>query len=321
MIFQLFYYYSIILLIQFISILYGLRPNYQSDLMFNLRPPNIIQNNNNNNNGENGYRLLTSKECDTAIQLWKRKIGILNEPNKMELYEMFNLIEDCSKVMPGKFPHRKELLAFGEFQQGNIHCILLGYLTKVKCPWDLEVLAIAQLKPDHYHIELMVEFLNELCIEHACVPDYTSLEKWSIFEGKKWINTSNRLDYENRNNEISILYQQINLSPCIILDDHNIPYMSTYWFKTKLNHNKISYISTFLYWRQKRSSFDEFEIRFAPPIAGVSSGYGTVGCHIIIDTDDNNINMNTYGLNNIVSEYTKNISKQIKAKIIHPINI
>jgi hypothetical protein len=42
-----------------------------------------------------------------------------------------------------------------------------------------------------------------------------------------------------------------------------------------------------LYWRQKaRDSCDEFEVRFEPPVTGVSSGRATVGAHIIINTED-----------------------------------
>jgi len=41
-----------------------------------------------------------------------------------------------------------EIVAFGEFQDGEIVCISLGKLTKVKCPWDLRLYALAQLHSD-----------------------------------------------------------------------------------------------------------------------------------------------------------------------------
>lgn len=287
---------------------------------FNIQrlPPNIIKNKGDGRGGENGYRQLTPSECDSLCKNWCRKIGLLDNVHKMELYEMLNVIEDCSRVMPGNKPQRKELLAIGELQDGQIHCISMGYLVKVTCPWELQVLALAQLQIDH-STELMVQYLRDLCIEHACVPDYSYLHRWSMFENKPWVKSSTVADQRSSKvDRVALLYQRFNAAPSIVLDDHSIPKISTYWFKTSIQHDKLPSLKTSLFWRQKRSSWDEFELRFAPPIAGVSSGYGTVGCHVIIDTDDAMVDMGWFGISDSSAEYAREVSRLIKSRIYHP---
>jgi len=295
----------------------GLRAEYSS-LNIQRLPPNIIKNEGDNRGGENGYRQLTPLECKALCKSWCRKIGLLNDAHKMELYEMLNVIEDCSRVMPGSKPQRRELLAIGELQDGQIHCISMGYLVKVKCPWELQVLALAQLHMDH-STELMVQYLRDLCLEHACDPDYSYLNRWSMFENKPWIKSSTATDQRpSKLDQIALLYQRYNAAPSIVLDDHSIPKISTYWFKTSIQHDKVPSMKTSLFWRQKRSSWDEFEVRFTPPVAGVSSGYGTVGCHVIIDTDDAMVDMGCFGISDSSAKYARGVSILIRSRIYHP---
>ena len=48
------------------------------------------------------------------------------------------------------------------------------------------------------------------------------------------------------------------------------------------DYNFSVYRGLFIRWKIR----DEFEIRFEPPVTGVSSGRATVGAHVIIDTDN-----------------------------------
>ena len=38
----------------------------------------------------------------------------------------------------------REIIALGEFQDGEVVCLSMGTLIKVKCPWELQISTIAQ---------------------------------------------------------------------------------------------------------------------------------------------------------------------------------
>lgn len=88
---------------------------------------------------------------------------------------------------------------------------------------------------------------------------------------------------------IALTYHEHNRAPSIIIDnEESVQFLGPYWFQTKIRnvHLPEDEMPT-LYWRQKAcDSCDEFEVRFEPPVTGVSSGRATVGAHIIIDTED-----------------------------------
>jgi len=275
-----------------------------------IRPPNTKQKGG-GGGGENGYRLLSGLEVGSLVEQWQRRIGAINSNDKIELYEMLRVIEDVGKAMPGSKPHRRELLAVGEFQDGEISCIAVGYLIKIKCPWNLQVLSIAQLKMDH-GTEDMVEFLNELGIEHACIIDYAFLDRWSLFDSKKWIaNRHASKEVASVADRISASYKQVNKAPLVVLENSKKS-LGLFWFRTKLP-SQVPNANAYAFWRQKRT-LDEFELRFDPPITGVSSGYATVGCHIIVDTDA--------PCSKVVNDETfynaRLIGNQILGRLVHP---
>jgi hypothetical protein len=69
-----------------------------------------------------------------------------------------------------------------------------------------------------------------------------------------------------------------------------VQFLGPFWFRAKLKGSNLSdALIPHLYWRQKSSYLcNEFEVRFEPPVTGVSSGWATVGAHVIVDTDDEN---------------------------------
>jgi hypothetical protein len=288
------------------------------------RPPDTIQRDRGGGGDENGHRLLTCQECRTISKLWRKKLGILNSNSKIELYEMIKTIEKGCDSMPGKAPQRKELIAFGELQDGVIVCVCMGYLNKCKCPWDLSIVSMAQMNRDINIEENMVNFIKDVCLEHACVPDYSILEKWEAFYNRGWIKSPRRLAMEKAaemEGSISTYYSNCNKAPAIVLDNHAVDYIGPYWYKTRIPNDCLpKRRRAILYFRQKsKDNRDEFEIRFFPPVTGVSSGRGTVGAAIIIDTD-NDKSFTTYKYSDTVIRNVKSVSDEILSRIKHPMH-
>ena len=69
----------------------------------------------------------------------------------------------------------------------------MGYLEKCKCPWDLHVVTLAHLLQDPQLEENMVDFIKDVCLEHACVPDYSYLDRWDSFADRKWMKSPRKL--------------------------------------------------------------------------------------------------------------------------------
>ena len=301
--------------------LYGLqskRTVHLNDII--RRPPDSIQRG--GGGGENGYRLLTSQECLSISHLWRKKLGFLDSNIKIELYEMISIIERGSEIMPGKEPQRKELVAFGEFQDGVIVCVCMGYLFKCRCPWDLYVMTMAQMLQDPHIEENMVAFIKDICLEHACVPDYSYLDRWDSFADRKWMKSPRKLAEEKMTDtegSISTYYSNCNKAPAVVLDNHAVDYLGPYWYKFRIpNRSLPENQRAILYFRQRSENIrDEFEIRFLPPVTGVSSGRGTVGAAIIIDIDDDE-SFVKYKCSNIVIGSVKIVADEILSRINHP---
>jgi hypothetical protein len=86
--------------------------------------------------------------------------------------------------MPGKMPQRYEFMAFGELVDGKVECISAVYCGKVTCPWELDIVAIAQSSTSkgiekEERTQSMVNFINALCQENAILPNYLPLERFS----------------------------------------------------------------------------------------------------------------------------------------------
>ena len=309
----------VILLISLFEDAAGLRRGGRGQV--NIKPPDINQRSG-GGGGENGYRLLTSDECKSVSTSWRKRIGVLDSNGKIELFEMLNIIERGSEVMPGKEPQRKELLAFGEFQDGNVVCVCMGYLYKCKCPWDLSVRTMAHMDGDLVMEENMVAFIKEVCIEHACVPDYSFLERWELFAGRKWIRSPRKLAEQKAaelEKSISTYYTKFNKAPSIVLDHHELEYLGPYWYKLRVPNDRLPVNNRpNLYFRQKSLDIrDEFEVRFYPPVTGVSSGRGTVGAAIIIDTDDDE-SFQKFKCSDSTINDAKLVASEITRRIKHP---
>lgn len=71
-----------------------------------------------------------------------------------------------------------------------------------------------------------------------------------------------------------------------------------------------------LYFRQRRSSSDEFEVRFEPPVTGVSSGSGTVGACVVVEVGSGE-HERLY-LPAGAAEQVRRVSVELQARVVRP---
>ena len=71
-----------------------------------------------------------------------------------------------------------------------------------------------------------------------------------------------------------------------------------------------------LYFRQKRASPDEVEVRFEPPVTGVSSGSGTVGAAVIVEVG-NAAHERLY-LPGGAAEQLRQVVAELRRRIVRP---
>jgi len=261
-------------------------------------PPSRVENRPSDGGGFTGYRQIFQSECLTLATQWQRKLGVVSGSMNIEQFEQLRLLDDCAAAMPGAKPQRRELMAFAEFEDGSVKAVSLGYCTKVKCPWEMTVLAIVGEPSERTdRSDAMVTFIRELCKDNAIWPDFTLLDKWSLFRDKKWVKQSHfsgvaqppsqdALASSSRalHEAVTALYKLSNPAPSMVLDDGQGPNvrLPPFWFRISLE-NRIAPLD--FYFRQRREDDEEvrFDVRFDPPVTGVSSGMPTVGCAIIID--------------------------------------
>lgn len=274
-------------------------------------PSRIIATGRGEGGGFTGYRQLEKNECITLSKQWQRQLGVVSGDNQIEVFEMVRLLGDCAGAMPGSKPQRRELMAFGEFEEGTIKTVAIGYCTKIKCPWELAVLTIVAVPRMEDRPDKMAAFLKELCRENAIWPDFGYLDRWIYFQAKNWVQqsfvqqrifagVSQPSDFESRNSTtasrvrdaITQWYKNCNKAPSIVLDEHDVEALPSFWYQQALppvlGFANLDYRQT-VYFRQKRRAgsevVDEYEVRFEPPVTGVSSGMATVGCHVVVDVD------------------------------------
>ena len=294
--------------------------------------------------GETGYRQIEKSELGKVVEQWSRQMGVVSGSRSIEAFEMLRLLDECSKAMPGSKPQRRELIAFAEIEDGSILTVALGYCTKVKCPWELDVLAILSLpRLDEVRLDNMANFLIDLCRENAIWPDFSRLDKYSsLFHDKAWVQRS----FEQKRifsgvvvtddslcpemlgasitpsllETVKATYKKENAAPSVVLDEHDMDALPSFWFRQSLRDPVVGILP--LYFRQKRRAgeavVDEFEVRFDPPVTGVSSGMPTVGCHLIIDCDNDQQVRETLGTDTQCRTNLLLVAKYIASKIKTP---
>lgn len=109
-----------------------------------------------------GYRQLDSSESGRVAVEWRRRMGVISGNTNIELYELICLLEEFSLALPGAKPHRRELMALAEFEDGLVKTVALAYCVKVKCPWELTVSGILSSPLSDEPAGRMVDFIREV---------------------------------------------------------------------------------------------------------------------------------------------------------------
>ena len=116
----------------------------KSDMIGLMKPPIDTFKNNRRGGGEYGIRQLTASESKATIEKWQKSVGVITGDREIEIYELLEILGKVLNVMPGKMPQRFEYMLFGELSDGVIECISAAYCCKVTCPWEMDVILIAQ---------------------------------------------------------------------------------------------------------------------------------------------------------------------------------
>lgn len=288
-----------------------------------IKPPVDILTPRPGGNGEYGIRQVSSQEIMNSLPEFFKRLGIVSR-GKMDIYEMLTLLDTVANVMPGKQPHRHEMMAFADFVDGNIDCISVMFVTKVECPWEADVLLIVQspiLTPEKSF--QMLDFIDEMCLNNAILPNYANLVKWDQISNQLsqyYLNAKRRphdLMLPMRRKSLSLSLESLdyslqNKARSIFVDSYSI-HLGTYWYKLMISHPMDRTVVTPVYIRQKRECPDEYEILFTKPTTGVGSGRGTVGGALVLTTAAAMKIVPT-----ATEEYLLALSREIGNRLKHP---
>jgi hypothetical protein len=281
----------------------GLQSGMSGRSLF-IKPPTDVTRKRPGGGGEYGIRQIDQKEVSKLVVDWTKKIRVPGG-NRLEVYEMLRLLETVSLAMPGKAPQRNEFVAFASFVDGNIECVSALYLTKNSCPWEADVLLICQcpkLSVEKTHE--MIEFIDEVCLDNACLPNYIPLEPHDVLmrqyrsykrvkssklnksgdSSSVIINSSNSPPYNLMNADYIDSYKELNKRRCICLEKFPAnTHLGIHWYRVVVRHSENPQLRLPVYLRQKYDSPNEFHISFVRPERGVESGRGIVGGALVLD--------------------------------------
>jgi len=239
----------------------------------------------------------------------------------MEIYEMIQLMEKLSLAMPGKKPHRNELLAYGYFVDGRIESTCGVGVCKVLCPWELEVLALVNSpKMNKEAIETMLLFICEMCKDNACLPSFEELKRYdslrqSVSKIEKESTRNGIAQLESASSPYSHLYEEANKALAVSLTTTSGVALHPFWFVVEVRHNQFPNIKVSVYLRQKTSNTpNEFEILFRRPQVGVSNYCGNVGGFVILREGPTALEV----CPNATPQFFNNLADELRVKLIHP---
>lgn len=249
-----------------------------------MKPP-IDTIRNNNGGGEYGIRQLSAGESKATVEAWQKSMGVMSGNYDIELYELLQILSKILNVMPGKMPQRHEYMLFGEFSDGVIECISAAYCGKVTCPWEMDVILIAQCPSfSDEKVGNMVEFIKTACLENACLPNFTPLCRYSnTLRIDKYVKGDLQNDDNDFELEVAMAYQAANQGACRVLCLSGVPevYTFPYWYSISVPRPDSS-IFIPLYFRQTINCMTDFQLSFIKPLTGTETGRGTVGGALIL---------------------------------------
>lgn len=289
----------------------------QSDRNVDLmKPPIDTTRGNRRGGGEYGIRQLSAVESRATIEAWQKSLGVISGNRDIEIYELLEILGKVLKVMPGKMPQRYEYMLFGEFTDGIIECISAAYCGKVTCPWEMDIILIAQCpKFSDEKIRNMVEFIKTACLQNACLPNFAPLGRFSAI-----LRIGHLVKEESTNADdeialaVAMAYQSANKGACRMMCLDGVPEVQTfpYWLSISVPRPD-SNLRVPLYFRQSFNSISDFQLTFTSPLTGTGTGRGTVGGALIL---------NEHTARRLISSATPDFFKLIRAevskRIVHP---
>lgn len=275
-----------------------------------LKPPIDTVERNRKGGGEYGIRQLSASESISTLQSWQKKLGIIKGDVQIETYELLETLGKIVQVMPGKMPQRFEYVLFGDFVDGTIECICGCYTTKVTCPWEMDIILIAQCPTfSDEKTGNMVDFITASCLLNACLPNFSPLIPYS---STVRIDKFVKVEFKEDHDELAEAYQNANKGACRLLCLDSIPevYTFPYWYSINVKRPGTEVLIP-LYLRQTMNSLVDFEMTFTYPLTGTGSGRGTVGGALVL-VEGQKLNPEAS------SEYFEALRREVAKKIIHP---
>ena len=250
-----------------------------------MKPPIDTYKMNRRGGGEYGIRQLTASESKATIEKWQNSLGVISGDQKIEIYELLDTLGRILNIMPGKMPQRFEYMLFGELSDGIIECISAVYCCKVTCPWEMDIILIAQspIFSDE-KIGNMVEFIRSACLQNACLPNFSPLGRYSsTLKIDRFVRGEEINNAEKNNLEVAMAYQSANKGCCRMMCLDSVPevYTYPYWYSMSISRPN-SNISVLLYIRQTMNSMSDIQLSFTSPLSGTETGRGTVGGALIL---------------------------------------
>ena len=240
-------------------------------------PPNDIKGDRGGSN-EYGIRQLTVSELNSYIGKVRKKMRVPAGTLNLEMFEMLESLEIIANALNSKnHPHSKELLAFGDFKDGEIESCAAMRLIK-GFPYELDVYVV--LNFPHMSQEAtsnMILYIDETSKENAILVNFKPLK---IFSSLK--NSLNMVKPNVYDEEVAVAGEKGEKGSSAVVDSNKerflvvldtIPLvdLGRFWYQVdippiySLTHPPThSHVKT-VYIKQKLECLNEFYVRRIKP--------------------------------------------------------
>ena len=230
-------------------------------------PPNDIKSDRGGSN-EYGIRQLTVSELNSYIGKVRKKMkmkvpaGTLN----LEMFEMLESLEIIANALNSKnHPHSKELLAFGDFKDGEIESCAAMRLIK-GFPYEMDIYVV--LNFPHMSQEStsnLILYIDEMSKENAILVNFKPLKIFSSLKNSLNMVKPNVYDEEvaaagekgEKGNSAVVDSNKERF--LVVLDTIPLVDLGRFWYQVDIPHVKTVYI------KQKLECLNEFYVRRIKP--------------------------------------------------------
>ncbi len=228
-------------------------------------PPNDIKSDRGGSN-EYGIRQLTVSELYNYIGKIRKKMKVPSGTLNLEMFEMLESLEIIANALNSKnHPHSKELLAFGDFKDGEIESCAAMRLIK-GFPYEMDVYVV--LNFPHMSQEAtsnMILYIDEMSKENAILVNFKPLKIFSSLKNSLNMVKPNVYDEEVAAGErgekggSSAVVDSNKERFSVVLDTIPLVDLGRFWYQVDIPHVKTVYI------KQKLECLNEFDVRHIKP--------------------------------------------------------